>query len=179
MSETNETEGKAARGARKMSLNVRRTVESGHVRQSFSHGRSKSVLVEKKKRRAIGPGGVPRQPPRKRQNPSRRRPRPKRPNRKPRTRKPAAFASCCRNSPRRRRTRGCARSPKRASARRPSARERRKPRPIQVVNEEQRAKERQEADERKRRGRTARGRDQGAQGRRRDRAQAPYQGRGG
>jgi translation initiation factor IF-2 len=37
-----------------MTLNVRRTVESGHVRQSFSHGRSKSVLVEKKKRRAIG-----------------------------------------------------------------------------------------------------------------------------
>ena len=32
MSETNETEGKAARGARKMSLNLRRTVESGHVR---------------------------------------------------------------------------------------------------------------------------------------------------
>jgi translation initiation factor IF-2 len=58
MSETNETEGKTARGARKMTLNVRRTVESGHVRQSFSHGRSKSVLVEKKKRRAIGPGGA-------------------------------------------------------------------------------------------------------------------------
>ena len=60
MSETNETEGKTARGARKMTLNVRRTVESGHVRQSFSHGRSKSVLVEKKKRRAIGsPGAQP------------------------------------------------------------------------------------------------------------------------
>jgi translation initiation factor IF-2 len=58
MSETNETEGKAARGGRKMTLNVRRTVESGHVRQSFSHGRSKSVLVEKKKRRAIGAGGA-------------------------------------------------------------------------------------------------------------------------
>jgi translation initiation factor IF-2 len=58
MSETNETEGKAARGGRKMTLNVRRTVESGHVRQSFSHGRSKSVLVEKKKRRAIGSGGA-------------------------------------------------------------------------------------------------------------------------
>jgi translation initiation factor IF-2 len=56
MSETNETEGKTARGARKMTLNVRRTVESGHVRQSFSHGRSKSVLVEKKKRRSIGTG---------------------------------------------------------------------------------------------------------------------------
>ena len=58
MSETNETEGKTARGARKMTLNVRRTVESGHVRQSFSHGRSKSVLVEKKKRRAIGSAGA-------------------------------------------------------------------------------------------------------------------------
>jgi translation initiation factor IF-2 len=58
MSETNETEGKAARGGRKMTLNVRRTVESGHVRQSFSHGRSKSVLVEKKKRRSIGAGGA-------------------------------------------------------------------------------------------------------------------------
>jgi len=60
MSETNETEGKT-RG-RKMTLNVRRTVESGHVRQSFSHGRSKSVLVEKKKRRAIGAGGAAAQP---------------------------------------------------------------------------------------------------------------------
>ena len=54
MSETNETEGKTARGLRKMTLGVRRTVESGHVRQSFSHGRSKSVLVEKKKRRVLG-----------------------------------------------------------------------------------------------------------------------------
>jgi translation initiation factor IF-2 len=54
MSETNETEEKTARGGRKMTLNVRRTVESGHVRQSFSHGRSKSVVVEKKKRRVIG-----------------------------------------------------------------------------------------------------------------------------
>ncbi len=56
MSETNETEGKS--GGRKMTLNLRRTVESGHVRQSFSHGRSKSVLVEKKKRRSIGSSGA-------------------------------------------------------------------------------------------------------------------------
>jgi translation initiation factor IF-2 len=34
-------------------------VESGHVRQSFSHGRSKSVLVEKKKRRSIGSAAQP------------------------------------------------------------------------------------------------------------------------
>jgi translation initiation factor IF-2 len=58
MSETNETENKTIRAGRKMTLNVRRTVESGHVRQSFSHGRSKSVLVEKKKRRAIGGGAA-------------------------------------------------------------------------------------------------------------------------
>ncbi len=56
MSETNETEGKT-RG-RKITLNLRRTVESGHVRQSFSHGRTKSVLVEKKKRRSVGSGGA-------------------------------------------------------------------------------------------------------------------------
>ena len=55
MSDINETEDKTVHGGRKMTLNVRRTVESGHVRQSFSHGRSKSVLVEKKKRRAVGP----------------------------------------------------------------------------------------------------------------------------
>ncbi len=52
MSETNETDDKTS--APKMTLSVRRTVESGHVRQSFSHGRSKSVVVEKKKRRSIG-----------------------------------------------------------------------------------------------------------------------------
>ena len=56
MSETNETEKTA--GGRKMTLNLRRTVESGHVRQSFSHGRSKSVLVEKKKRHAVGSGAA-------------------------------------------------------------------------------------------------------------------------
>jgi translation initiation factor IF-2 len=60
MSETNEPEGKTIPGGgSKMTLNLRRTVESGHVRQSFSHGRSKSVLVEKKKRRAVGSGGAP------------------------------------------------------------------------------------------------------------------------
>ncbi|MBI1260158.1 MAG: translation initiation factor IF-2 [Rhizobiales bacterium] len=37
-------------------LSLKRTVESGHVRQNFSHGRSKSVVVEKKKRRTIKTG---------------------------------------------------------------------------------------------------------------------------
>jgi len=40
-----------------MTLNLKRTVESGHVRQNFSHGRSKSVLVEKKKKRSIAAPG--------------------------------------------------------------------------------------------------------------------------
>jgi translation initiation factor IF-2 len=37
---------------------LKRTVESGHVRQSFSHGRSKSVVVEKKKKRTISAPGA-------------------------------------------------------------------------------------------------------------------------
>ncbi|MCE9648181.1 MAG: translation initiation factor IF-2 N-terminal domain-containing protein, partial [Parvibaculum sp.] len=43
-------------------LSLKRTVESGHVRQNFSHGRSKSVVVEKKKKRTINPGGASAQP---------------------------------------------------------------------------------------------------------------------
>jgi translation initiation factor IF-2 len=50
MSETKEPENKTAKAGRKtITLNVKRTVETGHVRQSFSHGRSKSVVVEKKR----------------------------------------------------------------------------------------------------------------------------------
>src|SRR4051812_40839537 len=37
-------------------LSLKRPVEQGVVRQSFSHGRSKAVVVEKVKRRVIGPG---------------------------------------------------------------------------------------------------------------------------
>ncbi len=37
-------------------LTLKRPVEAGIVRQSFSHGRSKAVVVEKVKRRAIAPG---------------------------------------------------------------------------------------------------------------------------
>ena len=43
-------------------LSLKRTVESGHVRQNFSHGRSKSVVVEKKKKRTINPGGAAAEP---------------------------------------------------------------------------------------------------------------------
>ncbi|QIB33937.1 translation initiation factor IF-2 [Ancylobacter pratisalsi] len=40
-------------------LTLKRPVEQGVVRQSFSHGRSKSVVVEKVKRRVVGPGDKP------------------------------------------------------------------------------------------------------------------------
>jgi translation initiation factor IF-2 len=60
MTETKETTEKTLRGdAPRKPLSLKRTVESGHVRQNFSHGRSKSVVVEKKKKRTIsGPGGT-------------------------------------------------------------------------------------------------------------------------
>src|SRR4051812_28171088 len=37
-------------------LSLKRPVEQGMVRQSFSHGRSKAVVVETVKRRVVGPG---------------------------------------------------------------------------------------------------------------------------
>ncbi|MBJ3778818.1 translation initiation factor IF-2 [Acuticoccus mangrovi] len=55
MSETNDTGEQV--GGRKKTLSLRRGgVEKGTVRQSFSHGRTKSVVVEKKKRRVMVPG---------------------------------------------------------------------------------------------------------------------------
>jgi translation initiation factor IF-2 len=66
MSDATEQEQKrpltlARSGAR---LELRKSVEAGQVRQSFSHGRSKTVTVEVRKKRVIGPGAVepPRQP---------------------------------------------------------------------------------------------------------------------
>jgi translation initiation factor IF-2 len=41
----------------KTTLSLKRPVEQGMVRQSFSHGRSKAVVVETVKRRNLGPGG--------------------------------------------------------------------------------------------------------------------------
>lgn len=44
-------------------LGVKRTVETGQVKQSFSHGRSNTVIVETKKRRVLGrPGEAPAAP---------------------------------------------------------------------------------------------------------------------
>jgi translation initiation factor IF-2 len=36
-------------------LGLKRTVETGKVKQSFSHGRSNTVVVEVKRRRILGP----------------------------------------------------------------------------------------------------------------------------
>ena len=40
-------------------LSLKRSGDSGQVRQNFSHGRSKSVVVERKKRRVVKPGEKP------------------------------------------------------------------------------------------------------------------------
>jgi translation initiation factor IF-2 len=59
MTETKDTTDKTIRGGERKPLSLQRTVESGHVRQNFSHGRSKSVVVEKRRTRKLaGPGGA-------------------------------------------------------------------------------------------------------------------------
>jgi translation initiation factor IF-2 len=61
MSETNNSGDKTltASSPPKPTLHLKRPVEQGTVRQSFSHGRSKAVVVEKVKRRVVGPGEAP------------------------------------------------------------------------------------------------------------------------
>ncbi|HEX8262528.1 MAG TPA: translation initiation factor IF-2, partial [Allosphingosinicella sp.] len=53
-----ETTDKPKLGAR-APLGLKRTVETGKVKQSFSHGRSNTVVVEVKKRRILGPAAAP------------------------------------------------------------------------------------------------------------------------
>jgi len=53
MSET-KNPGDKKLGVGSKTLTLKRGVEQGTVRQSFSHGRSKQVVVEKVKRRVIG-----------------------------------------------------------------------------------------------------------------------------
>ena len=56
MTETNKTTGEKLSVSSTKTLTLKRSgVEQGVVRQSFSHGRSKAVVVEKVKRRTIGP----------------------------------------------------------------------------------------------------------------------------
>ena len=57
MTDSNDQADKTVRGGARKPLSLQRTVESGHVRQNFSHGRSKSVVVEKKKSRRFGSEG--------------------------------------------------------------------------------------------------------------------------
>ncbi|WP_237152679.1 translation initiation factor IF-2 [Oryzibacter oryziterrae] len=61
MSDTKNTDDKnLSTGQKKtLSLSPRRTVEQGAVKQSFSHGRTKTVVVEKKKSRGHGEGHAP------------------------------------------------------------------------------------------------------------------------
>ena len=56
MSETNNTDKSLGAAPPKTTLHLKRPVEQGTVRQSFSHGRSKAVVVEKVKRRILTPG---------------------------------------------------------------------------------------------------------------------------
>ena len=59
MTETKDTTEKTLLGGARKPLSLQRTVESGHVRQNFSHGRSKSVVVEKRRTRKLAtPGSV-------------------------------------------------------------------------------------------------------------------------
>src|SRR5271165_5910115 len=54
MSETKNTGDKTLTVAPTKTLTLKRPVEQGVVRQSFSHGRSKAVVVEKVKHRIVG-----------------------------------------------------------------------------------------------------------------------------
>ena len=55
MSETGNSDKTVTAGPPKVTLHLKRPVEQGTVRQSFSHGRSKAVVVEKVKRRILTP----------------------------------------------------------------------------------------------------------------------------
>jgi translation initiation factor IF-2 len=59
MSETGNSDKTATAVPPKATLHLKRPVEQGTVRQSFSHGRSKAVVVEKVKRRILTPGEAP------------------------------------------------------------------------------------------------------------------------
>ncbi len=59
MNETSNSDKPSGAAPPKATLHLKRPVEQGTVRQSFSHGRTKAVVVEKVKRRALGPGEAP------------------------------------------------------------------------------------------------------------------------
>ncbi len=57
MSETKDTDGNKLVPPAGNRLSLKRTIDIGRVKQSFSHGRSKSVVVEKKRKRIVMPHG--------------------------------------------------------------------------------------------------------------------------
>ena len=62
MTDKNTPGDKTLHMAQTKTLSLKRPVEQGVVRQSFSHGRTKAVVVEKVKRRIVGPGEAPTAP---------------------------------------------------------------------------------------------------------------------
>ena len=54
-----DTENEKPKLGMRAPLGLKRTVETGKVKQSFSHGRSNTVVVEVKRRRVLGPQGAP------------------------------------------------------------------------------------------------------------------------
>ena len=73
MSDTKNPGDKTLSVAPKKTLTLKRNVEQGTVRQSFSHGRTKAVVVEKKKRRIVMPGSEPKPEPKPEPGPEQRR----------------------------------------------------------------------------------------------------------
>ncbi len=59
MSDSNETGSKKLTLSGPKILQLKKTVDAGQVRQSLSHGRAKSVVVERKRRRVIARDGKP------------------------------------------------------------------------------------------------------------------------
>ena len=99
MSETNNSGDKTLSASPpKATLHLKRPVEQGTVRQSFSHGRSKAVVVEKVKRRVLGPGEAPARERRRPRSLPRQPPPPRRPAARPspprsRRRRPASYCA--------------------------------------------------------------------------------------
>jgi translation initiation factor IF-2 len=58
MATSNETEKKPLKLTRPGRLEIKKTIDAGQVRQSFPHGRSKTVSVEVKKKRTFAPNEV-------------------------------------------------------------------------------------------------------------------------
>lgn len=54
-----ETENSEEKGGGRKPLTLKRKVDAGTVRQNFSHGRSKTVVVEKKRRKMVPKSGAP------------------------------------------------------------------------------------------------------------------------